>query len=495
MRKRKTSNTMSKEVYLNNKQMQFLRAPQKSKVLVGGRGVGKSRVLAYVGAEKATLMPRSKGFLASTTYSQLLTKTWPAIAEAWEAMGYIEGIHYVMGIRPPKHFKTAISPPKRFGNVVTFMNGRTVDLISMDRPELARGGSYDDGDIDEAALVKQEHWSVILLPSIRGNKFRFGHVKTWQMVGFYTSLPWKATGYWILDYEEKAKAEPSKYFYLEASALDNIEILGQEGIDRMRAEMSYLQFQTEVMNVRVLKVEDSFYNQFNRERHMYMPGHLYSQDASTGRDVIAGRTDVIRKQFLEISLDFGGWISCMCVFQEQPNREERMVDSFYVKGDSKIAELVKRFTEAYADHQYKYVRMWGEPRGHDRNATSGTIYQQLVTLFAAQGWQADVHAPAKTSGQHIERQHFIGTILAEETRGYPTLRMSEERCRNVRIALQGAQSLPSGQKDKRNEKIREFPQEHATHFTDVVDYYFEQKWGRRVTSGNDSSRAGEAMFG
>lgn len=486
---------MSKEVYLNEKQMKFLTAPQKTKVFVGGRGVGKSRVLAYGQAEKATLMPRSKGFLASTTYGQLLTKTWPAIAEAWEAMGYVEGIHYVIGVRPPSYFKPAISPPKRFGNVVTFINGRTIDLISMDRPELARGGSYDDGDIDEAALVKQDEWAVILLPSIRGNKWRFGQVKTWQMVGFYTSLPWKAAGYWVLEYEDKAKAEPGKYFYLEASAYDNIQVLGQEAIDRMRSEMSYIQFQTEIMNVRILQVEDAFYNRFDRDRHMYQPGYLYGQDSTTGRDVITATTDVDKKQFLEISLDFGGWISCMCVFQEKPNREEWMVDSYFVKGDSKISELVARFCETYKEHKYKHIRMWGEPRGHDRNATSGTIYQQLVTLFAAQGWRADVHAPAKQSAQHIERQHFMSAILAEETRGYPTLRMNAETCNDVRIALQTAQSMADGKKDKRNEKVREFPQEHATHFTDVVDYYFEQKWGKRVTTGSDAGRASEAMFG
>lgn len=471
-----------RELYYNEKQKQFLGARQKTRVLIGGRGFGKSHVLGLSQFAKAGAMPRSKGILASTTYSQLLTKTWPAIAASWESCGLREGVHYVMGVQPPKHFKRALSPPKRFGNVITLMNGRTVDLLSMDRPELARGGSYDDADIDEAALLKHEHWSRIILPSIRGNRHRFAHTHWHQEVGFFTSLPWKASGYWILDYEEKAKAKPDDYFYLEANAYDNIHILGEKGIERMREELTYLEFQIEVMNERTLKVEDAFYHAYDPEKHEYQPGYLYGEDKA-GRDAVTGRKDVDPKSLLDLSFDFSGWFNCMTVYQERPGLEERMVDSFHVKGDQKLSALVKNFCEAYRSHRFKYVRLWGEPRGHDKNPTAGTIYQQLVRLFAAQGWKAEIMAPAGQSGKHTERNHYMGSIMMEETRGYPHLRISCDACKDVIIALRSAQTLPDGRKDKSKEKERSFPQEHATHYTDTVDYYFEQKWARRVGQG------------
>ena len=81
-------------------------------------------------------MPRGKGFLSSSTYAQILTKTLPEMQAIWERHGLIENFHYVIGRRPPKAFVSPFKPPKKYENVITFGNGYTIELLSMDRPDL-----------------------------------------------------------------------------------------------------------------------------------------------------------------------------------------------------------------------------------------------------------------------------------------------------------------------------------------------------------------------
>jgi len=479
----------SKKLYLNPKQRQFLLAKQKTRVFLGGRGSGKSHEIGVIQRKKAGVMPRSKGFLASTTYNQILTKTLPAIISAWESMGLVENVHYIVGRKPPKYFETPYSPPKKYANVISFMNGRTIEMISMDRPDLARGGSYDDGDIDEAALLKKTDWTRILLPSIRGNTHRF-RTHWHQMVGFYTSLPWEPSGYWLFEYEERAKAKPDKYIVIEANAYDNIHILTEEGIERMREEMTNLEFQIEVMNRRVIQVEDCFYHGFTSDKHLYTPQYVYGE-GETGITV-EGIKDHTRDAILETSFDFSGWFNCCTVWQQQ-GMIERMINSFHVKGDEKLGQLIKNFCEYYRAHQFKVVRVWGEPRGHDKQALTPSIYESIVSMFASHGWKAEIKAHAGRTRLHQERYQFVNDVLLERAPALPRVRINRETCKAVVIAIQTTQVKDDFQKDKSKEKERDFPQEHAPHYTDTIDYYVMQKHGWRLTNSVDHG-AGQAIF-
>jgi len=491
--------TAQRRMYLNDKQLAFAKAKAPTRVWVGGRGSGKSHEIGVVKRKKMAVMPRSRGFLCSTTFNQIATKTWPGIAASWEIFGLIEGVHYVYGIQPPKHFEKPLSRVRNFGNVVSMRNGSIIEFLSMDRPDTARGGSFDHGDIDEAALVKREHWSKVLLPAVRGNLHRFHNTHWHQMVGMYTSMPWKSSGLWILDYEEKARREPEKYFYQTANAYDNIHILGESGIQRMRDEMTHLEFLMEVMNEKIVKTEDAFYDAFDVDIHCYQPKYLYGQD-DHGRDVTERMLDVDPDRFLDASFDFGGWISCCSVYQEhtiERKQIERMVAAFHVKGEEKIPDLVRKFCTRFAEHKHKYVRLWGEPHGHDKNSfMNDSAYEFLKKEFIKLGWRVEICAPSTTSRKTANRQLYMSTIMGERTRGYPTLRVNQETCKAAIVSIQGAQKLSDGSKDKSLEKDKAYPQEHATHYTDTVDYFFDQKWGPRLSSGEASTlgTAGEVMF-
>lgn len=481
---------MKKQLYINEKQKAFLQAKQKTRVFVGGRGTGKSTEIGFIARMKAAAMPGGKIFFASTTYNQILTKTLPAIEKIWMDMGMKDGIHYVVGIRPPKHFQKPYSPPRKYQNVISFINGFCIEMISMDRPDLARGGSYDGGEIDEVALIKREDFTRVLMPSIRGNIHRFGKSHWHQNVNLYTSIPWKSSGYWIFDFEQKAKDYPTEYFYLESTAYDNIHILTKEGIDRLEREMDWLEFQIEVLNKRILKVPDGFYHKFDNEHHVYQP--KYNYEDWTGGIRTTGQSDLKDNELLEMSFDFSGWFNCCTIYQER-NNTEYMVKQMHVKGDNKLQDLIKNICNEFIDHKFKYVRIWGEPRGHDKQPMTKTIYESIGDLFTANGWTFEVCVRAGRTNNHAERHLFVNELLIENNQILPLLRINQDNCKDVIIAIQSTQVTPDFKKDKAKEKDRKFPQEHAPHYTDTVDYYLIQKHGWKVQQ-HHNQRAGEIMI-
>lgn len=486
----------SKAIYINDKQRELLMARQLTRLFLGGRGSGKSHTIGLSTRAKAGAMPRAKIGLASTTYNQILTKTLPAILACWDSLGLREHEgpekpgHFVIGRKPPKHFDTPFSPPRKFANCITFRNGFTIEMISMDRPDLARGGSYDGFEVDEAALIKESDYTRIILPSIRGNTHRFKHTHWHQNINFYTSIPWKPSGYWIFDFEEKAKLHPDEYLVVEATAYDNIHILTEAGIERMEREMGYLEFQIEVLNKRIVKVPDGFYHKLDEDKHLYRPAYDY-QDTDRGI-VTKSAKDIKVDELLDLSFDFSGWFNCVTIWQQQ-GQVEKCVDALHVKGDDKLNELVDKFHKRYGQHGFKFVRLWGEPRGHDKQATGPSIYETLRKLFEAKGWMVEIRAHAGRTTNHLERHHAINDLLAETFPGLPKIRFNEENCKDVIIAMQTTEITPDFRKNKSKEKLRDFPQEHAPHYTDTVDYYLMDKHGWQLEDSSNA-RPGQALF-
>lgn len=481
-----------KGVYFNTKQLEFLKAKQKTKALIAGRGFGKSTVIGGSQFMKAKFIPRAKNFFASTTYNQILTATLPAIEGKFQDMGLIPDIHYIVGKRPPPNWPRPYSAPRLYKNTLTVFNGYTVQFLSMDRPDLARGGSYDGGEIDEAALLKHESFSKVLLPMIRGNRHKFNHWLHGNL-NIYSSIPWKSSGYWILDYEEMAKADPGNYFYLEATAYDNIDVLGVDTIERMRREMHHLEFQIEVMNRRIRKVQDGFYYKFTEDKHVYPAQFLYT-DTDEGITV-AGRKDYNPDEMLEATFDFSGWFNCAIILQSRQKYQherytENAIDSAWVKGDEKVDELVDKICQQYRQHRYKRIRIWGEPRGHDKSAHGETLYQKIKKRFESYGWEVEIAVQPERTNMHAERFKYMNDILDEGMYELPILRFNQETCKDVIIAIETCEMDHEFKKSKAKEKDRDFPQEHAPHFTDALDYYCIQKHGWRVTGQSGGGEFG-----
>lgn len=478
----------SKPIYFNAKQLEFLQATQPYKMFLGGRGSGKTTVEGGEQYLCMVEMPRSKGFLTSSTYAQLLNSTLPAVEMKWIEMGLTEGEDYVVGVKPPHFFEKALDEPRNWGNVISFRNGRRIQLMSMDRPDLQRGGTFTDGAADEAALIEHEHVTKVMIPSLRGLVREFRTHRRGQFRA-YTSIPWKPKGYWTLDYELKALSDPAMYKFVEANAYDNIDVLGADYIKRLETELPYLEFLVEVMNQRVKKVKDAFYHKFDPEKHSYSVRYLYD-DGPRGITT-AGIADPNYNpdELLDISFDFSGYFNCATVWQSRPlihggNKQvvEYCLHQFFVKSDEgKVAELVDKICEHYTRHKFRLVRLWGEPRGHDpKPDTPRTMFQQIHGRFMSNGWGCEIRVRPGQAKGHKERNFYMNELLAETNALLPIVRFNDQTCKDVIIAMQVTSVKDDYQKDKSMERDRSFPQEHAPHFTDTIDYYLQQKHGSKV---------------
>lgn len=476
-------NGLRKQIYWNDKQLAFLQAKQRFRTFLAGRATGKSTVISGINYLRMTSMPRAKFFLSSTTYSQILTKTLPAIESKWQEMGLVEHEDYVVGISPPKHWDRCYQPPRKYSNVISFENGYCIEMLSLDRPDLARGGSYQGGDIDEAALVQKDHYTKVLLPSVRGMLHKFPNTHLYGNINKYTSIPWKPSGYWILEDEEKAGVMPDKYLFLESNAYDNIDVLGEQFIKDLEMELPYLEFQIEILNRRIKMATDAFYHKLNTEKHTYTVQQIYGEGSRGIESKGAKDSNYNPNELIDLSFDFSGWFNCATSWQERQMTEYCLHEFFVKQDEGKVKELVDKICKKYEKHLYKHVRLWGEPRGHDKNPTdTDTIYQQIARRFMENGWSAEIKAPAGRTTNHKERHYYINDVFDESNNTLPKVRFNEEGCKNVLIAMQVCNIVNDFQKDKTSEKKRDYPQEHAPHFTDTVDYYLEQKHRWRLSS-------------
>lgn len=471
---------MSKPIFFNKVAIQFVEAVQKIRVLIAGRGFGKSTLIAwvlyemmrvFVVHENGRILGAGKVFLASTTIEQIKNNLLAPIRDKWKEFGLVEGVHFVVCKRPPEWFAKPFSQPESYENVITFWNGFTVVLLSTAKPEGKRGGSYDAGIIDEASFVKGSVVRSVFFPMVRGNLFRFNtHWHHSKIV--LSSMPRDPKGFWVYDFEKEAEANPSEVLYLESSALENRAILGEQWFaDQKRALGD--EYGVEIENKRITHLPNGFYHTFDRAKNVvFNPAwNAYRRD-----------------ELLEVSFDFGGKFTCATIWQEH-GFVEHCLRQFYIKR-GKASALVASICNQYAGHAMKYVRIYGEPRGRDADPERPDLYTIIQQEFEARGWMVElmVKPGYKTKG-HKERFEFMSLLLPNEDANLPRVQFDGIHCADVIKAIEGCDIKLDYTKEKKVETDPNFPQEHAPHFTDTVDYYLFEKhaWRRAEGAGHRAS--------
>lgn len=476
-----------RRVYFNQDQIDFVTAPQKVKTAVAGRGFGKSTLISLILYFALKELPRAKGFFSSTTIEQIKNMTLPPVISKLAEMGIYEDVHYVVGKDPwgpqsrCKWFKRPIAPVKKYDNVITFWNGLTIVMLSAAKPNSQRGGSYDFGIIDEAAFVKRGFWEKVLLKMVRGNLYRWIS-KMHHSIFILTSQPRNSEGMWVLEMEQMAATFPDSYLFLWTSARKNIVVLGEEWFETQKRTSSHLDYLIEVENVRLKKLPDGFYHKLDEDRHGYKPA----------RDFLGYMVDVRHDELIEASFDFSGKFNCASIWQEQ-DWVERCVRQAHVKGNKKIRALVDLICDLFKDHKFKHIRLWGEPRGRDRNPIEeDDIFTIIQKRFQSNGWYAEVMVPQHVATKrHKERFTFMETIMDEDEPRLPKVRFNLEACENIIASMQGTDMNADYTKKKEVEKDENFPQENAPHYGDTVDYYLYYKHAWRLVD-DPNNRAGSA---
>jgi hypothetical protein len=324
----------------------------------------------------------------------------------------------------------------------------------------------------------------------------FKNKPCFKQVCFYTSIPRKISGDWLLNYEKWAQTDPENFFFIEATSWDNVEILGEDTIKMWEKEMPYIEYQIEVMNRRLKVVDSAYYHKFNRDTHLYNVKYLYDIGEKGWETKYVIDPNYREDELLEWTLDFGGWINVGLVFQER-NRYEYCLDYLWVKDDEgKVDELIDKFCERYKKHKHKVVRLWGERMGVAKNAiVKGNIYEYMASKLRAKGWEAIPKAKIDNTKDQKIRYTIINDFYNERegrNAALPRIRINEVTCKDFIIAIETTNTFNNNEKDKSKEKDRAFPQELVTHCTDAKDYYLLQKYSLRL--GGKPMRGGSVVF-
>jgi len=468
-----------KQVYFNSLQIAFVQATQKIRVLIAGRGVGKSTLIAWIIYEMLRAMGATKDrlagkiFFASTTLEQIKNSMMPPIKKKWAEFGLKEDVHYVVDKQPPAWYAKPYSEPEDYANSIVFWNGFTIMLLSTTRPGGKRGGSFDAGIVDEAAFMPGRFRSAFF-PMIRDNLYKF-ETHWHHALILLSSRPRTPAGYWVNEFRDRAKAEPDKVLWMEGSAQLNKDVLGEEWFEDQKRLLGD-DYGIEVDNIEVTHLPTGFYHNLDRSRHCYQ--------------LTPNEVDVRSMEVLEVSFDFGGKFNCCSVWQEHAH-VERCLRQFYVKKGGKIEKLVDNLCAHYKRHGIKYIRVYGDPRGHDSDPGRASLYELIHQQFAKNGWVAEIKVePGKRTTAHKARYSFMEVLLGGANPLLPAVMFNEAATSDLLKAMELCDVRDDYQKVKDAEKDPSFPQEHAPHLTDTVDYYLYEKHAWRLMRGANSRGGG-----
>lgn len=163
-----------KKIYFNKPQRLTQLIGANTTVIVAGRRTGKTdSIAAPFVLRNMQRMPGSTGGIVVPTFKHGLTNTLPGLLAAWKRWGFLQGIHYVVGRKPPKSFKRPIIEPNDYEHVISFYNGSIAVIISQDRPGSSNSLTLSWLLVDEAKFIDYQKLKDETLPANGGIKSYF----------------------------------------------------------------------------------------------------------------------------------------------------------------------------------------------------------------------------------------------------------------------------------------------------------------------------------
>lgn len=506
--------------YFNDPQQRVIFTAAKDTVFVGGRGIGKATLHAWFNLRNFQQMPRcSVGFVVPT-FKKALTNTLPSMFQVWEDWGYHRDLHYYVGVRPPKsaHFPEPLYPVSDYSHIISFYTGAVGYILSQDVSGAANSLSYDALDIDEAKFVDFNRLKDEAFPANRGQQRLFGHLACHHGMLITSDMPVSKRGSWFLNFEDKCDKEAVELiqglvvriwqldrqiketaargssvtelqkerakcrlnlerlrsvtlYYDEFSSIWNMQVLGEEYINKMRRDLPPLTFQTSILCKRIGLTKDGFYGSLT-ERNLYTAndngllldlgydfGKVATEGCRTDSDLIAG-------QPLCIGMDYNSNINWLVCGQPDGNKF-RVLHSFFVKYERKIPELVSDFCQYYEAHDTHEVVFYYDSTalGSNYAVNDEDFYYVICREFERHAWTVSpvyIGRPLP----HSEKYLLINRMLSGQARLTPFINEGGNEDLMVSVRTAG---VYNGKKDKRGEKLAETEEDKLEYRTDGSD--------------------------
>jgi hypothetical protein len=471
----------------------------KTIVLEWARGAGKSTILGWYVKEAVKQMPKATGVIVGETYQQILSRTLPSSKAGLELFGIYEDIDYVVGKcgKSLGYDMPMQSPTKNWDNTIHFSNGFIWQLVSNDQVNSGRGLNSSIVIGDEAVLLDKERLFNNVQTTNRstgGGKFEDKSLCNAEI--YASSVAMTEKGQWFTDLEAVAKKEPWKVLFVKAPAAVNKHNLSKDWFERMRDNApSVMHYDAEIRNIRPSKVTNGFYPSLDSKKHYYR--YAYDNDYLQTVGVKAKKkdfncrqdTDFMKSKPLIVSIDWGNIIT-MTVSQDQGERY-RSLKTFYVTSPKIIDDLIDEEFAPYYDDKKKsnnVIEFYFDRNGNNKTPNSRiTFAEQAIGCFKRHGWKVIIKVrKGSENPPHNDKFIVINYLLKHGgTNGLPAIEINENNCPDLIISLENAPALPGNKpntiiKDKRSEKSKTTPQEHATHFSDTFDIPIYWRYHKQV---------------
>ena len=514
-----------KKVYFNKPQRLTQLIGANTTVIVAGRRTGKTdSIAAPFVLRNMQRMPGSTGGIVVPTFKHGLTNTIPGLLAAWKRWGYIEGIHYVVGRKPPKSFRQPIIDPKDYEHVISFYNGSVAVIISQDRPGSSNSLTLSWLLVDEAKFIDYAKLKDETLPANGGIKSHFGKHSFNHSIMILSDMPQTQKGSWFLHYRDKmdpeliATIEATVYeiwrikeriralnasgkpvppylkgylrrldrdlnkmrsvavYYREYSSIENLQLLGENYIKQMKRDLTPLTFQTSILCQRIGIAKDGFYSSM-REGHKYDANDNQYLD-TLGYDYDFSRLDSRADKDVDpdapicIGMDYNANINWIVVGQPR-DRRLNVIKSFYVKFERKIPALVQDFCRYYAEHRNKTVVYYFDATALGSNyAVNEQDFRWVVVHeFERQGWRVETVYLGNPM-RHDEKYLLINQGFAGKQRLMPFFNRSNNEDLILAVQSAGVSRGRNGfHKDKSGEKLAESEEDLLEHRTDGTDAF------------------------
>jgi hypothetical protein len=394
--------------------------------VIGGRGTSKSEdILAERTMDIAYDMPGAFVALSSDTFMNATKNILPSIINGWRRKGWIEGIHYVVDVRPPKHFKQPYKPILNWKHTVTVFTGTHFKIISQDRPSIGAGDSFQHHIGDEAKYLNIKKLNKVN-PAIRGEFVRFGKSPFYGGSTFTTDMPNVNQGEhdWILDmagsmdkdkilklvelamtvneirieyvnakndsennpqdtglnrelknkesllkrWEERfRKFRMNTSFFYVVSSFVNADILTQGYFKKLLETMDFKEFMVSILSISpTLEKGLMFYPNLSH-RNFYSDGFTYTRrdEFKTTDEYEETSLDlkyIHHNGHLEGGLDTGNM--CSLVIGQEQAKIYRGLKEFYTIPPDFLPELGKQFRDYFKYHKRKELQLWPDRAAH-----------------------------------------------------------------------------------------------------------------------------------
>lgn len=517
-------------VYFNKPQRLTQLIGANISVIVAGRRTGKTdSIAAPFVLRNMQRMPGSTGGIVVPTFKHGLTNTLPGLFAAWKRWGYIRGVHYVIGRKPPRSFARPITEPADYEHVVSFYNGSCAVIISQDRPGSSNSLTLSWLLIDEAKFIDYNKLKDETLPANGGIKSHFGKHSCNHSIMILSDMPQTQKGSWFLHYQQKmdtevisaieglvydiwhlkqriracrdkGKVKQLTYqlrhkdkqlnqlrsvatYYKEYSSIENLQLLGENYIRQMKRDLTPLTFQTSILCQRIGIAKDGFYSSM-REKHKYDASDMeyldsvaqsfyaddeFSFSSSSSLDCRSDK-DLNPLAPICIGMDYNANINWIVAAQPS-GRRLNVLKSFYVKFERKLPALVDDFCSYYAHHQNKTVIYYYDSTALGSNyAVNDQDFRWVVIHeFERHGWTVnDVYLGNPM--RHDEKYLLINQGFAGKQRLMPFFNRQNNDDLILAVQMAGVERGRNGfRKQKGGEKLVETEEDLLQHRTDGTD--------------------------